>query len=222
MYSEYSLTADNSIIKKKRVFYFGLKRLFDIIVSFVSLIILLPLFIIVSILIKIDSQGPIILKQVRIGKHGKPFVIYKFRSMIDNAEQQLAILMKENKEIAEEYSKNKKLKNDPRITKIGKIIRKTSIDELPQLINVLKGEMSIVGPRPYFYGEVPDMGGYYNYIRKMTPGLTGLWQVSGRSDCSFIARCKLDAKYYQIRNIKVDLNIIFKTFKVVFLRKGAK
>ena len=202
--------------------YSVVKRSFDIVMSLVSLILLMPVFLITIILIKKDSKGKAIFKQKRIGKNGNPIYIYKFRSMITNAEEELEKLMKENPKIREEYLKNKKLKNDPRITKIGRVIRKTSIDELPQLINIFKGDMSFVGPRPYLYRETNDMEPYYETIIKMKPGLTGLWQVSGRSDVSFKARCKLDKEYYNKKGLIEDLRIILKTFKVVFLKKGAK
>ena len=215
-------TKVNTKEKIKIGFYNVIKRTFDITMSLISLILLMPLFLIVIILIKLDSKGKAIFKQKRIGKDGKPIYIYKFRSMIPNAEEELEKLMKENPKIREEYLKNKKLKNDPRLTKVGKKIRKASIDELPQLINILIGDMSFVGPRPYLYREIDDMGIYYNKIIKMKPGLTGMWQVSGRSNISFTNRCQMDNKYYQIKGIKTDINIIFKTFKVVFKCIGAK
>lgn len=205
----------------RRKSYLFIKRVFDILVSGFSLMILLPFFLLICILIKLDSKGPAIFKQKRIGKNGQPIYIYKFRSMVDNAEEVLEQLMKKDKKIREEYLTNKKLKDDPRITRVGKFIRKTSLDELPQLINILKGDMTFVGPRPYLYREVDDML-YYNNIIQMTPGLTGLWQVSGRSDISFKRRCKLDNEYYQKRSLKTDIKILFKTVEVVVLRKGAQ
>ena len=158
------LVGQKSCIKtgKKELLYNFFKRSFDIVVSFISLVLLLPIFLIVIILIRLDSKGKAIFKQKRIGKNGNPIYIYKFRSMILNAEEELERLMKENPEIKKEYLTNKKLKNDPRITKMGKFIRKTSIDELPQLFNILKGDMSFVGPRPFLYREIPDMNGYYD------------------------------------------------------------
>lgn len=201
--------------------YLLTKRIFDILVSGFCLIILLPIFLLIIILIKVDSKGKAIFKQRRIGKDEKDIYIYKFRSMVENAEDVLEQLMKDNEEIRNEYQTNKKLKNDPRITKVGNILRKTSLDELPQLLNILKGDMTLVGPRPYLHREIEDML-YYNNIIKMTPGLTGLWQVSGRSDISFKNRCKLDNEYYKTRSLKTDIMIIFKTVKVVVLRKGAK
>ena len=217
-----SITANTSKIKSKRYFYYGIKRLFDIIVSGLAILILSPMFLLISILIKIDSKGPAILKQTRIGNNGKAITIYKFRSMIDHAEEVLEELMQNDPAIYEEYTNNKKLKNDPRVTRVGKLIRKTSIDELPQLLNIFNGDMTFVGPRPYLPREKNDMGGYYSHIIKMTPGLTGLWQVNGRSDCGFKDRLKFDCKYYRIRSLKIDLKIMLRTFSVVLSKKGAK
>ena len=208
--------------KSRILFYLVIKRIFDLVVSGISLIILLPVFLIIAILIKVDSKGKAIFKQERIGKDGKPIYIYKFRSMIPNAEEVLEKLMNENEDIRTEYLTNKKLENDPRITKIGNILRKTSLDELPQLLNIFTGDMSFVGPRPYLYREISDMEDHYNDIIQMTPGLTGLWQVSGRSDIGFLERCKLDSKYYQIRGLKEDIKILFRTFITVIKRDGAK
>lgn len=211
-----------SIIKKIRnITYIIFKRLFDIIVSFVGLVILSPLFIIVSILIKSEDKGSIFLKQQRIGKSGKLFTLYKFRSMVPNADEILKEMLKDSK-IKKEYKKNMKLPNDPRITKIGKIIRKTSIDELPQLINVLKGEMSLIGNRPYLPREIEDMGEYYDEIIKSKPGITGYWQVSGRSKLSFEDRCKLESYYSNNLNFFLDVKIFFLTFYVVFKNEGAE
>lgn len=205
---------------KKKVYHVT-KRLFDILVSGFCLIILLPIFLLICILIKLDSKGPAIFKQKRVGKNGQPIYIFKFRSMVDHAEDVLEKLMKDNEDIRDEYLTNKKLKKDPRITKIGNVLRKTSLDELPQLINILKGDMSLVGPRPYLYREIDDML-YYNNIIKMTPGLTGLWQVSGRSNVGFEARCRLDNEYYRTRGLKTDIKIIFKTVITVVKRNGAE
>lgn len=215
-------TTDAKISVKTDYLYYAIKRLFDIIVSITALIVLSPLILIIACLIKLDSKGNIIFKQERIGKDGKPIYIYKFRSMIPNAEEVLQELLKTDEKLREEYRLNKKLEHDPRVTKIGNFIRKTSMDEIPQFLNILLGDMSFVGPRPYLYREIPDMHESYNNIIKMTPGLTGLWQVSGRNNTRFIDRCRLDNKYYEIRGIKTDLMIIFKTFEVVFFGKGAK
>ena len=142
--------------------------------------------------------------------------------MVPNAEQLLEELMEKDPKIKEEYLTNKKLENDPRITKVGKFIRKCSIDEFPQLINVLIGNMTLVGPRPYLPREKEDMGKYYDYVITCKPGITGLWQVSGRSDISFKNRLKLDKKYTTERNFKMDAKIFFQTFSTVIGKKGAK
>ncbi|MDD6224241.1 MAG: sugar transferase [bacterium] len=208
--------------KLKNGLYLVLKRSADILISGISLLLLWPIFLIVALMIKLDSKGVIIFKQKRIGKNGKSIYIYKFRTMIPNADAVLEKMMKENSDIYREYTINKKLKHDPRVTKIGNFLRKTSLDELPQLLNILIGDMSIVGPRPYLHREIEDMQPYYEEIIKMTPGLTGLWQVSGRNDITFKERCKLDSKYYHSRGIKQDVIIVIKTFAVVFLKKGAR
>jgi len=208
--------------KPKFKIYYIFKRFFDIVLSFIGLIICLPIFLIISILIKFDSKGPAIFKQPRVGKNGKTIYVYKFRSMVMNAEQVLEELMASDENIRNEYLTNKKLDKDPRITKIGKFIRKTSIDELPQLLNVLKGDMSLIGPRPYLFREIPDMGDNYYSIIRCRPGITGYWQVNGRSDTTFEERCVLE-KYYSLHiNLWMDIKIIFKTVLVVLFSKGAK
>ena len=164
----------------------------------------------------------IIFVQKRIGKNGKEFDFYKFRSMVPNADEILFKLMEENEEIRKEYQENKKLKEDPRITKVGKFIRRFSIDELPQLINVLKGDMTLIGNRPYLPREKDDMGKYFNDIVKTKPGITGYWQVSGRSDVSFKARLKMEQFYSNNFGFKMDMKIFFKTFGAVFGHKGAE
>lgn len=203
--------------------YLIIKRTMDIFFSLIGLIFLLPIAIIVKIIYMCNKDfHPIFFKQKRIGKNGKLFNFYKFRSMVPNADEVLTKLLKEDKEAAKEYKINKKLENDPRITKIGKILRKTSIDELPQLINVLKGDMSLIGNRPYLPREKEDMGSYYNDILKTKPGLTGYWQVSGRSNTTFEERLKLEKYYSNHNSLKLDIKIFFKTFKVVLLHKGSK
>ena len=208
--------------KNRFELYSIFKRFFDIVLSFIGLIICLPIFLIISILIKFDSKGPAIFKQPRVGKNGKTIYVYKFRSMVMNAEQVLEELMASNENIKNEYLTNKKLDKDPRVTKIGKFIRKTSIDELPQLLNVLKGDMSLIGPIPYLFREIPDMGDNYYSIIRCRPGITGYWQVNGRSDTTFEERCVLE-KYYSLHiNLWMDIKIIFKTVLVVLFSKGAK
>ena len=199
-----------------------IKRGFDIFVSFFGLIILSPLLIGTIIAIRLESKGKAIFTQERIGKDGKLFKFYKFRSMVTNADEILEKMLKEDTEQTREYKLNKKLTDDPRVTKVGKFIRKTSIDELPQLINVLKGEMSLIGNRPYLPREKEDMGKYFNDIVKTKPGITGLWQVSGRSNTTFEERLKLEQEYSNTCSIKLDIKIFFKTIKVVLAMCGAK
>lgn len=211
-----------SVSEKKRL-YFLIKRIFDIIVGIIGSIIIIPLAVVIKIAYIINKDyAPIIFKQERIGEGGKIIKIYKFRSMIPDAERILEELMNNNPQIKKEYLNNKKLENDPRLTKVGNVIRKTSIDEFPQFLNVLKGEMSLIGPRPYLLRERKDMGRYYDDIVSCKPGITGLWQVSGRSDISFKYRLKLDRIYYLQRTLLFDLKIAYKTFGAVFNKNGAK
>lgn len=205
-----------------KMLYRFIKRLFDITVSFLALILLLPLFAVIAILIKLDSKGPVLFLQKRIGENGKMFKLYKFRTMHLNADKKLRQILAEDEEARKEYEINKKLENDPRITKIGKFIRKMSADELPQLFNILIGDMTFVGPRPYLYREKKDMGESYNKIIMVKPGLTGLWQVSGRSDVSFEERLKLDEEYLEKVSLITDIKIFLKTFIIIFKKEGAK
>ena len=210
------------LVTKKQIYLF-IKRIFDIICSLFGIVVFLISFIFVKIAYMLTGDfHRLLFTQDRIGKNGKHFKLFKFRSMVPNAEQVLKEMMEKDPKIREEYTKNKKLHNDPRITKVGKIIRKCSIDELPQFINIFIGNMSLVGPRPYLPREKKDMGKYYDYVITCKPGLTGLWQVSGRSDISFNARLKLDKKYATTRGLKGDIKIVFKTFGAVFGKKGAK
>ena len=211
-----------SSISVKKTIFLACKRLFDIVASLLGLIILLPVFIITIIAIKLDSKGSAFLVQKRIGKNGKEFNFYKFRSMVLNADKILFDLMEKDEKIREEYEKNKKLENDPRITKVGKFIRRYSIDELPQLINILKGDMSVIGNRPYLPREKKDMGTYFSEIVKTKPGLTGYWQVSGRSNNTFKKRLQLETYYSNNMSLKLDIKIFFKTFTAVFKSEGAK
>ena len=198
-----------------RTMYLAIKRTFDIVVSLISLILLSPILLVVAIAIKLEDGGSAIIVQDRIGLNGKLFKFYKFRSMIKDADKVLFEMLEKDEKLASEYKINKKLVNDPRITKIGKFIRKTSLDELPQLINILKGDMSFVGNRPYLPREMDDMQPYYENIVKSKPGLTGLWQVSGRSNLTFKNRCKIEAKYSETMCLSLDIKIFFKTFAVI-------
>lgn len=206
----------------KNIPYKIVKRTTDIIGATIGVIALIPLTIAIAIAkIILKEKGPIFYTQDRIGKDGKIFKMYKFRSMVVGADEILEKYLNENEEAKKEFEINKKLKDDPRVTKIGKFIRKTSIDEFPQFINILKGDMSLVGPRPYIEKERKDMGEYYSYVIKMKPGLTGLWQVSGRSDVTFKDRLNLDMVYYNNHTLKVDYKILLKTYQKVVQKEGA-
>ena len=199
-----------------------IKRIFDIVFSLMSMIVILPVSFIVMACIMIESPGASpIFKHYRVGKSGKLFPCYKFRSMVQNAQEKLKEYLQENPKAQQEWQANFKLKNDPRITKIGKFIRKTSIDELPQFINVLKGEMSWVGPRPIIKDEVHYYGKNIQDYYSVLPGITGMWQVNGRSETSYDERVKLDVWYIRNWSVWIDIVLLIKTFKVVINRKGA-
>lgn len=198
-----------------------LKRFFDFALVVVSLPFLLLFLIFISIAIKTTSKGPIFFKHERIGKNGKIIKIYKFRSMHEDAQERLKKLLENNEELRQEWNSYFKLKNDPRITKIGNFLRKTSLDELPQIINIIKNEMSFVGPRPVVKEEVEK---YYKEYAKfyymVSPGLTGLWQVSGRNDTTYDFRIKMDSWYVTNWSLWLDIIIIVKTFGVVVKKEG--
>ena len=218
-----AITLEKNKVSVKEVGYLFIKRLFDIICGLLGIILLIPVTIIVKIVSMCNRDfASIFFSQNRIGKNGKEFKLYKFRSMVPNADEILFKTLEMDKLAAEEYKKNKKYKNDPRITKVGRVMRKLSIDELPQLINVLKGDMSMIGNRPYLPREKDDMGEYYNDIIKTKPGLTGYWQVNGRSDTTFNERLKLESFYSNHNSLVLDIKIFFKTFQVVLFGKGAK
>ncbi len=199
------------------------KRFIDICAGVAGMCVLIPLTIILYIVKIVDKdKGPLFFSQDRIGKDGKLFKMYKFRTMVVGADDVLKKMLNEDEKAREEYAKNKKLKNDPRITKIGKFLRSTSLDEFPQFINVLKGDMSLVGPRPYLPREEEDMGYYYYYITKCKPGITGLWQVSGRSDLCFDERLELDLEYYrEDASVASDLGLAAKTVVKTLKKEGA-
>ena len=215
----------NDMISKskiKKACYFSIKRFCDIIVGIIGMIVMIPLTLVIKIISILSGDfHSIFFKQQRIGKNGKLFTMYKFRTMVPNADEMLKQLMKTDKKFREEYSINKKVKNDPRITKIGRIIRKMSIDEIPQFINVFKGNMSLIGNRPYLPREKEDMGSYYNEIVKTKPGITGYWQVSGKEHSSFEERLKLESEYSKRQGFKLDIKIFFKTFGAIVHGHGA-
>ena len=206
-----------------RLIYAGIKRVIDVVGGIVGCLFLLPLSVIIFIGNRLcGDKGPLFYSQDRIGKDGKIFKMYKFRSMVVGAEEKLKELLEKDEDARKEYNTYKKLKHDPRVTKIGNLIRKTSLDEFPQFINVLKGELSIVGPRAYMVTEKKDMGDAYENIVKCKPGITGLWQVSGRSGVTFDDRLDMDLRYYEKYNLGMDLDILFKTFSAVLTRNGAE
>ncbi len=202
-----------------KMLYFIIKRAFDIVVSFSAMILLLPLFVLIGILIKIDSKGPIFFMHSRIGKNGKKIKIFKFRTMVENAEELMKRFTPEQKK---EFEENYKLDNDFRITKIGNILRKTSLDELPQLLNILNGDMSIVGPRPLVEKEIEKYGENKEKLLSVTPGLTGNWACNGRSNIEYPERMKLELEYVDKCSLLMDIKIIFKTAIGVFKKEGAK
>lgn len=205
------------IQRKESAIYNMAKRALDIMASTLGLIILSPILLVVAILIKLESKGPAIFSQKRIGLNKKEFKMYKFRSMVQNAEELKEKLAKENEMSGPMF----KMKNDPRVTKVGRFIRKTSIDELPQLINVLKGEMSLVGPRPSLPKEVSKFEPWMLRRLSVKPGLTCYWQVSGRNNIDFEDWMKLDLQYVNDRSFWLDLKLILKTAIVLFGDKNA-
>ena len=198
--------------------YLVMKRAIDIIGSFCGLVVLSLLFVIIALLIKLeDPKGKVFFKQLRVGKDGKEFYMYKFRSMASDAEERLKELLALNEVSGAMF----KMKDDPRVTKIGKFIRKTSVDELPQLFNVFRGDMSLVGPRPPLPREVAEYSAYDRQRLLVTPGCTGLWQVSGRSNVGFEEMVELDLQYIRERSFFYDIKIILKTVLVLFGSKNA-
>lgn len=218
------INIDNKIAERKlrNKISWTIKRGIDLIAGIVGIVLLLPitLFVVVSNAILRDN-GPIFFSQKRIGKDGKIFKMYKFRTMVLGAEDILRRHIEEETDIGKEYIEHKKIKNDPRITKIGKFLRATSLDEFPQFINVIKGEMSLVGPRPYLPREKGDMGEYYDYIVQMKPGVTGPWQVAGRNNLDFEDRLELDKEYCDRRGNRRDIKIVLKTVMKVIKKEGA-
>ena len=205
------------INKEKKLFYEFFKRGLDLLLSTIGIIVAIPIFLIIGIWIKLESKGPIIFSQKRVGQNGKIFNMYKLRSMVVNAEE-LKEKLKENNEMSGPMFK---MQYDPRITKIGRFIRKTSIDELPQLINVIKGDMSLVGPRPSLPEEVDQFEKWMLKRLDVKPGLTCYWQVSGRNNIDFEDWMKLDIKYVSERSLFLDIKLIFKTVVVLFGDKNA-
>ncbi len=197
------------------------KRFMDISLIVIGGTLILPFLLLTALVVKLSSPGPVLYKQKRLSKNGKHFYAYKFRSMFIDADLQLKKLLESNPEMRAEWEKNHKLQNDPRITGLGKILRRTSLDEFPQLINILKGEMSLVGPRPIVDDEIEKYGDDYERVFSIKPGLTGFWQISGRSDTNYRDRVAYDIYYLQNWSVWLDLWIIFMTFGSVIKGKGA-
>ena len=197
------------------------KRTFDIVVSLCGMVFALPLGVFLAIAIYIDSPGPVLFAHRRIGRRGKEFPCYKFRSMVPEADRVLAEYLAAHPRAREEWERDFKLKDDPRVTRVGRILRKTSLDELPQLINVLKGEMSLVGPRPIVRAEIEKYGEYFHDFCLVPPGITGMWQVNGRSDTTYEERVQMDSWYVRNWSVWIDIVYLLKTVKVVFSGKGA-
>ena len=204
-------------------FYKLFKIIFDLLFSLSFLIISLPFFIIISLFIKLSSRGPIFYLQERIGKNNIPFRCIKFRTMYPEAKDILDNLLMKDEKLKKEFGETHKIKNDPRITPIGKFLRKTSLDELPQFINVLRGEMSIIGPRPIVKDEIIMYEDNFKKVSSIKPGITGLWQVSGRNNLTYKRRVMLDLNYVENYNLIMDLRILIRTFGVILfpLDRGA-
>lgn len=201
--------------------YQSIKRLIDLSVIIISAPAWIIAFAIIALLIRLNSRGPVIFRQKRIGKNGNPFMIWKFRTMVHNADQVLEEYLKEHADIREEWEKTQKIKNDPRVTSFGKFLRRFSLDELPQIFNVIKGEMSLVGPRPIVEEEIGYYKDHFHLYKKVKPGMAGLWQISGRNDTTYEQRVKLDEYYVRNWSVWIDIYILAAVIRVVLSGKGA-
>ncbi|MHC1550435.1 sugar transferase (plasmid) [Phyllobacterium sp. K27] len=206
---------------KSRLYYDVVKRTLDVTLASLALIFLLPLLICIVCILAVTDGFPIVFKQHRIGLNGREFTCFKFRSMAKDADARLVTLLAQCPDSLREWTETQKLKTDPRIHRVGRFLRISSLDELPQLINVLRGEMSIVGPRPIVMEEICRYGDSYRYYTEMKPGITGLWQVSGRSGTGYDRRVQLDTDYFKSRSIWGDMKIMIRTVSVVLLAKGS-
>ena len=199
----------------------ALKRLFDIFVALSAVVMLAPLFILVAAAVKIASPGPVLYGHQRVGYNNRPFRCWKFRSMVVDGDTVLANYLAENPAEHEEWTRSRKLRNDPRVTRLGAVLRSSSVDELPQIINVLMGDMSIVGPRPVVKDELDMYGDAVTHYLRTRPGITGLWQVSGRSDTSYDQRISFDTQYVNNWSMASDVSIIVRTIPAVLSSKGS-
>ena len=198
-----------------------LKRVFDIVFASVVLLLISPLFIIVALMLKVTDPGPVIYRHVRVGLWGRRFTCFKFRTMVVDAENVLKVLLNDDASIRAEWERSQKLIKDPRVTRVGRFLRESSLDELPQLINVVRGEMSLVGPRPIVPSEMSHYGDRLGSYVSARPGLTGAWQISGRSDCGYDKRVELDANYVSDWRFSTVLSILARTVGAVIERKGS-
>mgnify|MGYP004628778285 FL=1 len=229
--SESNIIVDEAIVQPnikekvevKKVLYKVVKRLIDILGGLVGCVLLVPITVAIYIARKVlkEDEGPMFYEHLRYGKDGKKFRIYKFRSMCIDADKRLKEYLEQNEEARKEFEENHKLKDDPRITKLGKFIRKTSIDELPQFVNVLKGDMSLIGPRPIVDGEIEKYGENKDKFLSVRPGLTGYWAANGRSDITYEERMKMELYYVDNISFKLDIQIFFKTIISVVKKEGA-
>ena len=229
--SESNIIVDEAIVQPnikekvevRKVLYKVVKRLIDILGGLVGCVLLVPITVAVYIARKVlkEDDGPLFYEHLRYGKDGKKFRIYKFRSMCIDADKRLKEYLEQNEEARIEFEENHKLKDDPRITKLGKFIRKTSIDELPQFVNVLKGDMSLIGPRPIVDGEIEKYGENKDKFLSVRPGLTGYWAANGRSDITYEERMKMELYYVDNISFKLDIQIFFKTIISVVKKEGA-
>ena len=219
----YEKTINMEKVQARRNFiYRGSKRVFDIFSALIGIICMLPIAIIVKLMyVATGDFSSIFYTHTRIGKFGKEFQLYKFRSMVHNSNEMLEEMLKDPK-YKEEWDRNQKFENDPRITKVGKFLRKTSLDELPQMINILKNEMSLIGPRPLVPGELDAHNGNHAIYERVKPGITSWWACHGRSDINYDERLALEYYYVENRSLKLDIKCIFGTIKAVLLKTGAK
>lgn len=197
------------------------KRVFDIVVSGILALLGLPAGIVIALAIVLDSRGPVFFAHTRVGKGGRPFRLWKFRSMVERADERLEKHLRRHPELSREWALTHKLRCDPRVTRVGRWLRKTSLDELPQLWNVLRGDMSMVGPRPIVSAEAAEYGSAFSLYKQVSPGLTGLWQVSGRNDTHYFRRVELDCHYIRNWTVFSDIRILLKTVYVVVHGRGA-
>lgn len=204
--------------KIRKKVYIKIKRVIDVILASIALILLSPVFAIIAIAIKIDSKGPVFFAHKRIGKNGKIIKLYKFRSMVVNAEELIKSFTPEQ---MKEYKENYKLTNDTRITRVGKFLRKTSLDELPQLLNIINGDLSIIGPRPVVVDELEKYGSNKDKFLSVTPGLTGYWAANGRSNTTYEQRMEMELYYIDNLSFKMDVKVFFKTILSVLKKEGA-